>query len=299
MNILIVGGTGLTGAHAAFYLHEAGHSVTIMSRRPLPADSPLIGFDHISGNYIDNDLPAKQLQQFDAVVFCAGVDIRGLPLEVDPDQYYHEANSLAIPRFFATAKQAGVKRAVLVSSYYPHVVPEKIATDSYVRSRHESCQGVLALNDEHFKVCSLDAPFIIGQVPGLVVEHLAALALFGAGTLEGIPQVAPDGGMNFIASQSLSEAIAAALDHGTPGKAYLVGDENLSWKQYLEMFCEAAGNPVDLPVSRDEHPLLPDVILFAGRNAVVHYEPDVDNLGYSRQHIREAVQAVVSATLQP
>lgn len=295
MNILIVGGTGLTGAHAAFYLRDQGHDVTIMSRSALPADSVLAGFPHLKGSYIGDAVSVDDLRGFDAMVFCAAVDIRCVPPDTDPNQFYHDANTIAVPRFFEKAKEAGMRRAVLVSSYYPHIVPEKIATDPYVRSRHLSSEGARVLTDENFKVCSLDAPFIIGHVPGLAVDHLAALALYGAGHLQGVPMVAPAGGMNFIASQSLSEAIAAALDRGTAGKAYLVGDENLSWKQYLEMFSEAAGNQVDWPVTGDEHPLFPDAILYAGRNAVVHYQPEVDTLNYSRNRIREAVEQIVQS----
>lgn len=293
MKILIVGGTGLTGAHAAFYLREAGHEVTILSRSPLPAHSALGVFAHMQGDYLKDTVAVDDLRGFDALVFCAAVDIRSVPQDYNPDQFYHDANTIAVPRFFEKAKAAGIKSAVLVSSYYPHIVPDKIVTDAYVRSRHLSSEGVRVLTDKNFRVCSLDAPFIIGYAPGANIDHLAALVMFGAGKLEGMPMVAPGGGMNFIASRSMSEAIAAALDHGTAGKAYLVGDENLSWKQYLEMFCEAVGNPKDLPVSTEEHPLLPDAILYAGRNAVVHYEPDVDNLGYSRNNIRDAVEQVV------
>ncbi len=297
MKILVVGGTGLTGAHAAIHLGDAGHEVTVMSRSPLPAGSPVARFAHLQGDYVSDGLGVDQLAAFDAMVFCAGSDIRSVAPGTDLDAFFHEVNSVAIPRFFSRARDAGIRRAVLVGSYYPHIVPEKIETDPYVRSRHLSCLGALALSADGFRVCALDAPFILGHVPGLAVGHLAALALFGAGKLEGVPRVAPDGGMNFIASKSMSEAIAAALDHGTPGKAYLVGDENLSWKQYLELFCEAAGNPADLPVSRDEHPLLPDMILYAGRNAVVHYDPDVADLGYSRANVREAVEQICSASL--
>ncbi len=297
MKTLIVGGTGLTGAHAALHLRDAGHEVSIMSRSAPAVDSPVAGFAHIAADYVADEIGVEALGGFDALVFCAGLDIRGVPPGADADALYHEANTIAIPRFFAAAKIAGIRNAVLIGSFYPHIVPEKIDTDTYVRSRYLSREGALALADENFRVCCLDAPFIIGHVPGLAVEHLAVLALFAAGQLEGVPMIAPDGGMNFIASTSMSEAIAGALARGEPGRAYLVGDENLSWKAYLQMFCEAAGNDVDLPVSRDEHPLLPDAILFAGRNATVHYEPEVGELAYSRNRVREAVEAVVEAAL--
>ncbi len=297
MKVLIVGGTGLTGAHAALYLRDAGHEVTLMSRSTPAVDSPLAGFAHRAADYVADELGADGLGGFDALVFCAGLDIRGVPPGADAEALYHAANTLAIPRFFAAAKAAGIRRAVLVGSFYPHIVPHRIETDAYVRSRYLSREGALALSDENFSACCLDAPFIIGHVPGLPVGHLAALALFGAGQLGGVPKLAPDGGMNFIASASMSEAIAGALVRGVAGRAYLVGDENLSWKACLELFCAAAGNPQELPVSGDEHPLLPDAILFAGRNATVYYEPDNGELGYSRGRVQEAVQEVVDAAL--
>ena len=110
-----------------------------------------------------------------------------------------------------------------------------------------------------------------------------------------MPLVAPAGGVNHISSESMSEAIAGALAHGRGGHAYLVGDENLSWKAYLEMFFEAAGGTTDLPVSTEEHPMFPDVMLYAGRNAVVAYEPENGELGYSRNRVRDAVEQLVAA----
>ena len=95
----------------------------------------------------------------------------------------------------------------------------------------------------------------------------------------------------------MSEAIEGALQRGQGGKAYLVGDENLSWKAYLELYFQAVGNPVDLPVSTAEHPLFPDMILYAGRNAVIEYEPDYGELGYSRGNVRAAVEELVRVYL--
>lgn len=298
MKTLIVGGTGLTGAHAALHLREAGADITLVSRSQ-PALDCLAGFAHIAADYVEDEIPPDVLSGFEALVFAAGADIRQVPPGEDDAAFYQRVNSEGVPRFFARAKAAGIGRAVYIGTYYPQVVPEKIGESAYVRSRHLADEGLRALNGDGFNVCSLNAPFIIGHVPGLLQPHLQALVQYAAGRLEGMPLVAPAGGVNHIASRSMSEAIATALERGEGGRAYLVGDENLSWKAYLELFFEAAGNPVDLPVSEAEHPMFPDAILYAGRNATIAYEPEGpgegDDPGYSRNNIRAAVEEIVAA----
>ncbi len=292
--VLIVGGTGLTGAHAALFLREAGYDVTLCSRNT--PDLPcLAGFGHIAGSYVDDSIPPHSLEGFDALVFAAGADLRQLPPGEEEGAYFTRVNSVAIPRFISRAREAGVGRVVYIGSYYPQVAPEAIEHSIYVRSRHEADEAARALTSPSFSVCSLNAPFIIGYVPGVKVPHLKALVEYASGKRAGIPLVAPAGGVNHIASRSVAEAIHGALQRGQPGRAYLIGDENLSWKAYLERFFAAAGNPVDLPVSEEEHPLFPDVMLYAGRNAVIAYEPDNGELGYSRGHVSAAVAELVAA----
>lgn len=296
MNTLIVGGTGLTGAHAALHLRELGHRVTLMARTP-PTLECLQGFEHLAGNYIDNDVSAAALAEYDWMVFAAGADVRQLPPGADEQAFFERVNTQAIPRFFQRAKEAGIRRAVYVGTYYPQVVPDRIQSSAYVRSRHLADTGLRALSSASFTVCSLNAPFILGHLPGLALPHIEVLVQYAAGRLPGVPVVAPGGGVNHISSTSMSEAIAGALERGKGGRAYLVGDENLSWKAYLEMYFEAVGNPVELAVSMDEHPLFPDFILYAGRNAVISYEPENGELGYSRNRIKATIGDVVRAYL--
>jgi len=277
-------------------LRDAGHDVTLLSRSA-PQVNCLRGFAHLAGNYVDDDLPFEVLGKFDQLVFAAGADIRQLPPGTDEAEFFERVNTQAIPRFFKRARDAGIRRAVYVGTYYPQVVPEKINSSPYIRSRHLADEGLRALNCADFNVCSLNAPFILGHVPGLAQPHLQVLVQYAAGRLDGMPIIAPAGGVNHIASKSMSEAIAGALERGVGGKAYLVGDENLSWKTYLEMYFEAVGNPVELKVSNDEHPLFPDIILYAGRNAVISYQPDNDELGYSRDNVRATVGELVRAYL--
>ena len=292
MNVLIVGGTGLTGATTARYLKEQGHHVTLMSRSQ-PANPALQDFPFIAANYIEDDVPAEKLSGFDWLVFAAGADIRMLPEGEDPAAFFPRANAEAIPRFFRRAREAGIKRAAYLGTYYPQVVPEKIDTDVYVRSRHDADEAIRAMSCDDFVVCSINAPFIIGTFPGVVDAHLAALVQYVAGQIEGLSPVAPGGGVVHITAQSLAEALAGALLRGESGKAYLVGDQYLDWQDYFQQFSNAVGRSDDIAVSTEEHPMLPDMILYAGRNAVVDYEPYNAPLDYGTGRIAASIAEVV------
>lgn len=296
MNILIVGGTGLTGATAAKHLADEGHHITLMARSK-PANPHLQNFDFMQGDYIQNSISTEQLKNFDALVFAAGADMRMLSPEQFEQQaeFFEHANSIAIPHFFAKAKAAGVKKAVYIGSYYPQVAPHTIETSAYVKSRHLADEGVRALADESFHVCSLNAPFILGHFPGLEIPHLKALVDYCAGKIPGLEPIAPAGGVVHISAASMADAIAGALAQGESGKAYLVGDAYMSWKDYFEQLCKLVGNAQTLSVSTDEHPMLPDVILYAGRNAEVNYQADNAPLNYRTNDIEKTMAEVAAA----
>ncbi len=297
MKILIVGGTGMIGGNAALLLREKGHEVTIMSRSK-PVGTAVSDFGFIQGNYIDDDCSDGRLQGFDQLVFSAAADIRNLPQDgsISPEDFYEQANNIAVPKFFEAAKAAGIRRAVYIGSFYPQVAPHRIEVCPYVHSRHVTDEAVRAMSCEDFTVCRLNAPYVLGTLSGLEIPHLQGLVAYATGNLD-LPLFAPEGGTNHINALSLAEAIDGALQRGMGGTAYLVGDENYSWKEYLELWAAAAGKPVDLEVRADEHPMLPSVIMFAGVGATVSYEPDPEEtalLGYGRNRIKQEIADVVA-----
>ena len=302
MKVLVVGGTGLIGGEIALHLQENGHAVTIMSRQPSKVPT-LAQLPFLQGNYIEDDMADGRLQGFDWLVFAAAADIRNLPRDgsVTPEAFYTRANDEAVPRFFKAAKQAGIRRAVYIGTFYPRVAPQQIGVCPYVTSRHNTDLAVRALGDDGFNVCSLDVPFVLGQIEGLEVPHIAALAEYARGNIPGLPLFAPKGGTNHISSHSLAQASLHALERGESGRAYLVGDENLSWKAYLELWCEAVGNPQDLEVREDDHPMFPNVIMFAGAGATVSYEPDAADLAlldYDRGQIGPLIRRIAAGRWQ-
>jgi len=252
----------------------------------------------IAGNFIEDDFNDGPLNGFDWLVFAAGNDIRHLPEGSDETEHYTRANVEAIPCFFEKAREAGISRTVYIGSFYPQVAPEKIETSAYVKSRFLSDQAVRALSTPGFNVCSLNAPYVLGSLPDLSVPHLEALVHYAKGQIPGLPVFVPEGGTNHITVKSLSEAMLGALERGHSGKAYLVGDENLTWKDYLEEFFRGVGQEIELEIRDEEHPMFPDTTLFAGRGATVSYEPDAEEtalLCYSRNNVKQAIQEIVAS----
>lgn len=298
MKVLVVGGTGLIGGHCAVLLQAQGHAVTVAARSRPGQDTPMASMPVLLGNYIEQGFPEEQLADFDTVVFCAGNDVRHVPEGADLEQrsLWDRVNSQAVPAFAARARAAGVKTFVNVGSFYPQVAPQLIEDNAYVRSRHLADAGVRELATSSFHACSVNAPFVVGTLPGLSLPLFEAYVAYAQGNMGDMPVYAPAGGSNFMSSLSLAEAVSGAIHNGEPGTAYLVGDENLAFAEYFGLFFDAAGRAQAVAALDQEHPLLPDVAIVTGRGSVVSYEPDATQsalLGYRRNDVRRAVREIV------
>ena len=301
MKIFVAGGTGALGGHAAIYLAGKGHDVTVGGRKPPIAGTPMAAMPFLQGDYVAGDYSADRLAGFDQVVFAAGNDPRHVPQGADFDAFLIKANHEAVPAFFAACREAGVKRAVQLGSFYPQAMPGLVAGNGYIKSRLAACEGARAQGRAGFDVMSVNAPFMVGTVPGLPSAIFDPYTQWAKGLIP-IPVYAPPGGTNFMSFRSLSEALEGALLRGEPGKAYLVGDENLSFAAYFQRFFDAArdlrgGGDITVETRDEELPLLPDVAIPQGRSGVIAYEPDPQEtalLGYRRHDVAAAVQEIIA-----
>lgn len=302
MKILLIGGTGMIGAHAALLLRDHGDDVTVAGRGPIPPESPVSDFPFLAGDYTVPSFTVDQLSGFDAVVFAAGQDPRHKSADADDRVFWETTQSVGVPRFAELVKQAGVGRFVQVGSYYHQVRPDIAETNPYVAARKAADEGARALADADFTVCTLNPPSILGVVPGTSTRRYRKMVSWAAGNEPQIPDFAPPGGTNYMSAHSLAQAIHGAVHHGESGKAYLVGDENLTYQRFFQMMVDAAGGDRQIAVKDESHPLLSDAAIVQGRGNTLSYEPDpaeVALLGYDRDDcmraVRELVDAVVAA----
>lgn len=288
----------MIGGHAAVHLQAQGNEVVLAARKPAPAKTPMARLPTLIGDYAKGEFTEKDLAPFDAIVFAAGNDIRHLPKGVDEDAFWRETQIEGVPNFVALARRAGVKCVVQLGSYYHQVMPHLITQDPYVRARHLADEGARALATADFNVSTLNPPSIVGAIPGIPAKRYETLTAWAKGLRPDIPDYAPAGGTNYMSVRSLAEAIWGALQHAESGKAYLVGDENLRFRDFFQKFVDAVGSSRRIEERDQEHPLLPDRFIVPGRGNVLAYEPDpteVALLGYRRGDIDRAIAEVIAA----
>lgn len=300
MKILVVGGSGMIGATTAALLTQQGHDVTVAARSPLSPTSPAAGLPALVGDYTVPTFTLEQLSQFEAIVFTAGQDVRHKPRDTDDEKFWQDTQSIGVPRFAALAKKAGVRRFVQVGSYYHQLDPAFARNNPYVAARQIADEATRALADETFNASTLNPPSIIGVVPGPSAERYRRLVSWAAGHETQIPDTTPPGGTNYMSANSLAHAIAGALHNAEPGTAYLIGDENLPYREFFQRVVDAAGGNRTITERDEPHPLLPDAAIMQGRGNTISYKTSPETmrvLDYPRQDCSRAIAELV-ATVQ-
>lgn len=297
MKVLVVGGTGMIGLQAARELQRRGAEVTVGARKGPVAGAPADAFPLLIGDYTTGGFSHGELARFDTVVFAAGNDIRHIPAGADVAEFWRCTQSEGVPAFAARVRDAGVSSLIQIGSYYHQLRPDLAETLPYVAARRDADDRTRALAAPGFCVATLNPPSIVGALPGAGALRYRALSAWARGQSPQIGQWAPAGGTNYMSLHSLGQAIAGAVERAKSGRAYLIGDENLSYRAFFQMFFDALGNGTKLETLDAEHPLLPDRFIVQGRGNTLRYETDPAEstlLGYDRNDITRAVAELVA-----
>ena len=160
----------------------------------------------------------------------------------------------------------------------------------------------------------LELPYIFGSMPGRTPLWKPLIDYVNSR----YPLFYMRGGTNMIAVEHVGEAIVGAIEKGKGGQSYTVGDENLTWVEFLEKISGIVGKKkriVILPTwmvrlalgaVKLQHRLRGresglDPVRFAAiqtRNTFFDPAPAAEELGYGRGNLEEAFKATVEACLR-
>ncbi|MCM1391824.1 MAG: NAD(P)-dependent oxidoreductase [Faecalibacterium sp.] len=248
MNVFMIGGTGLLGCEAATCLIKKGHKVTSVALPPLPEGAPIpeemeIIFGDINKK-TDEEIE-ELLKGQDVFIFAAGVDER-VEFPAPVLEYYKKYNIAPLERIFPLCKKVGVKRAVVLGSYFSYMAktrPEMRMDEKskYIKSRLMQEEVCESFADDNFSVAVLELPYIFGTQPGrkpvwtILIEQIAFM--------DKLPfTMYPKGGTAMLTCRQVGQAIAGAAERQKSGfEAIPISMYNYKWDKFLAIVYEARG----------------------------------------------------------
>ena len=257
MKVFMVGGTGLLGLQAAKELIKRGHTVETDALPPLPVGAeipPEMKLNLRDTNLRTDDELREAFKGVDCFIFAAGIDER---VECPAPVYdsYIKYNVAPLERILPIAKEAGVKKAVVLGSYFMLLVHEQygykaklpdglMERNPYIRARTQQEETVKKYCDENFDAAVLELPYIFGTQPGrkpvwtILIEQIKGM--------DKLPMTLyPKGGTAIVTVPQVGQAIAGAAEKlGNELKGFQplpIGMANYTWKQFLSVVYEARG----------------------------------------------------------
>ena len=241
---LVTGATGLAGGNLVRALAERGRRVRILVRPAsnLLALRDLPEVERAEGDILDRGSLARAMREVTGVFHCAAMVSMWVP---SPERMW-ETNVTGTRNVLEAAVEAGVRRVVHMSTV--DAIGFGTAEGWGTRSK-PSHEGVPYANDR------LGIPYMqtkhaaqelaletagAGQVEVVVVNPTYMIGPFDVKPSSGrmILQVArgrvpgyPSGGNNFVDVRDVAAGTMAAMERGRSGELYILGNENLSYRE--------------------------------------------------------------------
>lgn len=242
MHVLLAGATGVIGSRLLPRLLDAGHTVTGLSRHPERLDDS--GADAIGADLLDRTavLEAMSGRSFDAVIHQA-TDLHRPPITYASMRITNRLRSEGTSTLIAAARATGATRFVTASIFYgygfdDHGAVEVVETAEFGRPAHDQLDAVqfaLASNEQ--------------QVRAFGGVSLRYGLFYGDGNVSPVASADWCGVLPVVHLDDAASAAVRALEHGKPGQAYNVADENpVSWRELQQAAAIADGRRMPMLV---------------------------------------------------
>lgn len=273
--VLVTGANGFLGRHLVAELHRRGHRVRALVRPgtapPFPAGWAVEYCEADLARPLDRHNVVRLAEDCDAIVHAAAL------AQVNPARNPEVllANIGGTENALRMARQAGVRRFVYVGTanvfgFGTRTRPgdetrpyagRRYGLD-YMDSKVTATELVLrAVRQEQLPAVLVHPTFMLG--PGDVKPTSNALLLeLHRGRLPGYPA----GGKNYVHVRDVVTATANALTRGRVGESYILGHENLSYRDAFRLMAGCLGVPAP------RWPILPGLATLYGRLCDVRFE---------------------------
>lgn len=253
MRAFVTGSTGLLGSNLVRALLADGYEVRALVRSRQKAEKFLgqqAGLTFIEGDMEKVDAIAPHLQGCD-VLFHAAAYFREFFQPGDHWPILERINVKATVRILELAEQAGVKKAIYVSSStvigkLPNgqISDESTAPDAYaMRSLYPKSKVVAEeavqqfIQTHHMPVVLILPTWMFGPGDAAPTASGQILIDFMAGKL---PVIVPGGNM-MVDARDVAQAMIAAVEKGRSGERYIVGGCGYSLADVLQMLEKITG----------------------------------------------------------
>jgi len=248
--VFIAGGTGFLGYYTALLFLQKGVAVDTIALPneidlgtwyPKEIGSTFGDLFSMSEDEIVNLLKGKD---YDTFIYALGPDDRTTPPAPAYEFFYERLVKQCI-KICTAAKKAGVKRCVVMNSYFTYFDQQSGGLLSnyhpYISCRKQQAEAIINLgSDGKFEVMIMQLPYIFGNMPGRIPIWKAVFVE----RFRNLPTVFfPDGGTAAIHVTGVAEYMVAAAYNGTHGSQYPVSRINIKYRELIPYMMASAGFP--------------------------------------------------------
>ncbi len=243
--VFIFGGTGFLGYYSTLKFLSLGWHVDTLSLPDIPLGEWFpkeVGVKY--GNLFESSVEEIRdilSDGYDAIVYAVGPDDRVVPKAPAYD-FFHERLVVKPRNVFEGAKLAGVKKIVLLSSYFCYfdrIMPDIHLAEHhcYIKVRNEQSAMLKEVCGDEMDAVILELPYIFGSMP----ERMPLWKEVFIDRFKKLPAMYfPNGGTVMIHVQGIAESVVAATINAHTGH-YPIGKVNVKFQDWLKVMNDCSG----------------------------------------------------------
>jgi len=246
MTVLVTGATGFIGSAVARQLSESGTKIRCLVRET----SNMKNLDGLYveialGDIRDIDSVRRALKGCDNVFHLAAVYASWLP---DPGLMYR-VNEEGTRNVMTACRESGIQKVVYCSSVAALGAHGQTPADESARFNLNATRDHYYISKYRAEQVALEfarsgLPVVIVNPSNPIGPRDIAPTPTGALIINLLKGKFPgyvDGGSNLIDVTDCARGIVAAMEKGQPGQKYILGNRNVSIKEYFDLIVSTAG----------------------------------------------------------